>query len=89
MNDDDTQTAAAPKTRKPRTELPYVVGQWLPDGKFKPCDVQPAQSITQFDEIVRWAVETLKGQPDQYNFVRRDPRTLQIAEQRTIKGTLV
>lgn len=81
MNDDDTQTAAAPKTRKPKTELPYVVGQWLPDGKFKPCDVQPAQSITQFDEIVRWAVETLKGQPDQYNFVRRDPRTLQIVEQ--------
>ena len=30
MNDDDTQTAAAPKTRKPKTELPYVVGQWLP-----------------------------------------------------------
>ena len=48
MNDDDTQTAAAPKTRKPKTELPYVVGQWLPDGKFKPCDVQPAQSITQY-----------------------------------------
>ena len=77
------------KARKAKIETHYVVGQWMPDGKFKPCDRQPEKPITQFDEIVRWAVETFKGQPDQYSFVRRDPRTLKIAEQRTIKGTLV
>ena len=77
------------KSRKARTETPYVVGQWLPDGKFKPCDVQPETPITQFDAIVRWATENCSGQPDKYSFVRVDPRTLRIVEQKTIKGTLV
>ena len=77
------------KSRKARTETPYVVGQWLPDGKFKPCDVQPETPITRFDAIVRWATENYSGQLGGYSFVRVDPRTLSIVEQKTIKGTLV
>ena len=77
------------KARKAKIETPYVVGQWMQDGKFKPCDRQPEKPITQFDEIVRWATENYRDQPDAYSFVRRDPRTLRIVEQKTIKGTLV
>lgn len=83
------ETTTAPKTRKPKTEAPWFVGQWLPDGNFKPCDNQPKAPVTQFDAMVRWALENLKGSPDTYSFVRRDPRSLKIAEQKTIKGTLV
>lgn len=75
------------KTRKPKIEIPYVVGVWA-DGKFVPCDAQPETPITQFDEIVKWAVEKFGSHPDKYNFVRRDPRTLTIEERKSTRGVV-
>jgi hypothetical protein len=90
MSTAETTTATEAKTaRKAKELVPYVVGRWTEDGKFIPCLQQPPEPITQFDEIVRWTLETFGKSPDSYSFVRRDPRTLKIAEQRTIKGTLV
>jgi hypothetical protein len=81
------ETTPAPKTRKAKAVVPYVVGVWA-DGKFAPCDLQPESPITNFDEIVRWAIAKFGAHPDQYSFVRKDPRTLSIVEQKTIKGTV-
>ena len=78
----------AKKERKQKTVVPYVVGVWA-DGKFVPCDAQPESPVTEFSEIVKWTLARFGKQPDQYSFVRRDPRTLKIVEQTTIKGTLV
>ncbi len=76
------------KKRKAKVVVPYVVGMWL-DGKFVPCDQQPTEPITQFDEIIKWAMSTFGAHADTYSFVRKDPRTLKIVEQKTLKGTLV
>ena len=77
------------KERKAKETAPYIVGQWLPDGKFKPCDKQPETPITDFNEIVRWTRASFDEAPDTYSFVRRAPKSLTLCEQKTIKGTLV
>ena len=78
----------AKKERKQKTVVPYVVGVWA-DGKFVPCDEQPAAAVTEFSEIVKWAIAKFGKHPGKYSFVRKDPRTLSIVEQTTVKGTLV
>lgn len=77
------------KTRKPKAEAPYMVGKWGPDGNFYPAEKQPKEPITDFDEIVAWARENLNEVAADWSFVKRMPRTLQMVEQKTIKGTLV
>ena len=81
-------TAPAEKTRKPKEISPYIVGQWLPDGKFKPCDKQPDSPITDFGAIVAWVRNNFAGDPGTYNFVRKAPKSYTLREQTTIKGTL-
>ena len=76
------------KERKAKVVVPYMVGVWA-DGKFVPCERQPETPITQFDEIIKWTMSAFGAHADTYSFVRKDPRTLKIVEQKTLKGTLI
>ena len=79
---------AEKKPRKPKAEMPYVVGVWSADNRFVPCDLQPARAITQFDDMVKWTIDNFGAHPDKYNFIRRDPRTLTIEEKKVTKGVV-
>jgi hypothetical protein len=76
------------KERKAKALAPYVVGVWQDDGSFKPMLHQPAKPITGLVEMVAWVCEKYEGIAGKFEFVRREPRRLVLAQQVTMKGIL-
>lgn len=88
-----TPAAPAKKERKPKAEAPYVVGQWHQEenGKFffMPLDTQPEKPITEIAELVAWMNKTYGKQPGTYEFIRKHPHKMVIAEQQVFSTKMV
>lgn len=66
-----TEGATAIKQRKNPTrtqESIFLVGKWT-DKVFTTCETQPAENITQFNDIVAWAKKNLPT--GSYEFIRK------------------
>ena len=77
-------------TRKQKAIQPWVVGTWNnEDGAnvFIPFDKQPADPITDLNKIVAWVKQNI-GEPGTYEFVRKAPGRLTIAQQTVMKAVL-
>ena len=84
-------------TRKQKAVQPWVVGQWdIVEGSrdngeddyyFIPSDRQPEEPITDLNKMVAWVKQNI-GEPGTYEFVRKAPGRLVLAEQTTMKAVL-
>ena len=86
------------KTRKQKAIQPWVVGQWdvvensaneggVDVSCFIPLDHQPEEPITDLNKLVAWVKQNI-GEPGTYEFVRKAPGRLVLAEQTTMKAVL-
>ena len=71
--------------RKARAKATIVVGGWNGDKSFDACPTQPPET-TELSVAVAWAKANLP--PGRYEFVRRMPQALTMAEQKLIKSVL-
>ena len=79
-------------TRKQKAVQPWVVGTWEHGGDvdqyaFVAHDKQPEEPITDLNKMVAWVKQNI-GEPGTYEFVRKGPGRLVLAEQTTMKAVL-
>ena len=79
-------------TRKQKAAQPWVVGAWgkwgAEDGNtFRAHDKQPEEPITDLNKMIAWVKQNI-GEPGTYEFVRKAPGRLVLAEQTTMKAVL-
>ena len=79
-------------TRKQKAVQPWVVGTWehMTETEcpvFLPNSSQPEEPITDLNKMVAWVKQNIV-EPGTYEFVRKGPGRLVLAEQTTMKAVL-
>jgi hypothetical protein len=83
MSEETAEVKSA--VRKARAKAVIVVGGWNGGKSFDACAQQPPET-TELAAAVAWAKANLP--PGRYEFVRRLPQALTMAEQKLIKSVL-
>ena len=77
--------------RKQKAVQPWVVGEWdaVSDtmNVFTAHQQQPEEPITDLNKMIAWVKQNI-GEPGTYEFIRKGPGRLVLAEQTTMKAVL-
>ena len=71
--------------RKARQKEIIVVGEWVADGRFVPCDKQPPVS-TELNAVLAWCRKNMPA-GNKFEFIRRIPGVLEMREETVVKSS--